>query len=158
MLSQRPQNDLADTFIIIAPQTLAPGSLNAENAAAPRDASSRGLLKNLNFFNAKDRDAGAPRLALVLGRLTAQHFNPERVSRSQWIIFLDQTRMLWACYAYGIDDEDVTLDKTGNPVSRLSSYSTFLHIDFTPHHLSMLYPLWSYIYVFATSGSLPRFL
>jgi hypothetical protein len=115
-LFQRPQNNLADTFIIIAPQTLAPGSLNPENAAAPRDASPRDLLKNLHFVNAKDRDFGAPRLALVLGRLTARHFNPERVSQSHWIIFLDQTRMLWACYAYGIDDEDIRLDKTGSPV------------------------------------------
>ncbi|KAE9365917.1 hypothetical protein N431DRAFT_446148 [Stipitochalara longipes BDJ] len=87
-----------------APEVLHPGFLNPETAAAPRDASSRDLIKNLTFVNAKDKDPGTPRFALALGRLTAQHFSPDRVSQSHW-----------ACYAYGIDNDDIRLDKKGNP-------------------------------------------
>lgn len=76
------QNHLTDSLVTLAPETLAPGSLNPANAAAARDESSRDLLKNLHFVNAKDKDPGAPRPTLTLGRLTAQHFDLGRVSQS----------------------------------------------------------------------------
>lgn len=75
----------------------------------------RDLLKNLRFINAKDKGPGSPRLAVALGRLNASHFDPDRVSQSHWIVFLDQTRLLWACYTYGIDGEDIKLGKNGRP-------------------------------------------
>jgi hypothetical protein len=74
----------------------------------------RSLLKKLRFINAKDKDPGTPRLALALGRLNATRFDPDRVSQSHWIVFLDQTRLLWACCACYIDIEDIRVDN-GRP-------------------------------------------
>ncbi|PMD61971.1 uncharacterized protein K444DRAFT_628005 [Hyaloscypha bicolor E] len=51
----------------LGPEALAPSSLNPENVAVARGESSRDLLKNLRFVNAKDKDPGAPRLTLTLG-------------------------------------------------------------------------------------------
>jgi hypothetical protein len=104
-----------------APEALAPSSLNPENAAAPPDSSMRELLKNLRFINSQDKGPGTPRLALALGRLTATHFDPDRVSQSHWVILLDQTRLLWACYAYGIDTQDIKLDRKKKPGPYIAS-------------------------------------
>ncbi|CZR58225.1 uncharacterized protein PAC_08116 [Phialocephala subalpina] len=93
---------------------LRPGSLNGENIREER-AHVPELLKILKFINVNGiKGAESTRIAFPLGRLRASHHQRKRFTQSHWVIMVDQTRLIWALYADGIDKGDADKRKDGD--------------------------------------------
>lgn len=105
---------LIDYFIECA--QLRPGSLNNDGKQTREErAHVPELLQKLAFTNVNGVEgAKSARLALPLGRLYANHHHENRFTQSRWIIMIDQTRLIWALYADGIDKDDADKKSNGN--------------------------------------------
>ena len=88
-------------------EALGPNSLNS--ADNRREGSVHELLKDLKLANIKALSLGqeSTQQAFALGRLSASHLTKDQIAQSHWVIFLDQTKNLWALYANDIDITDI---------------------------------------------------
>ncbi|KAG4435621.1 hypothetical protein IFR05_008896 [Cadophora sp. M221] len=109
----------------IRTQRFGPGSLNTENGVYLRTGRHPPVVK-LRFTNTMGVkcNGASTRLAIVLGRIVGPHQHKERLVQSRWIVFLDQTRLLWVVYANDIDEKDVAASKDGGPVPYSVNWDT----------------------------------
>jgi hypothetical protein len=86
-------------------EALGPDSLNS--ADSRREGSMHELLQDLKFTNISAISGNeSTRQAFALGRLGASHHPKDQIAQSHWVVFLDQTKNIWALYANDIDITD----------------------------------------------------